>query len=303
MKKLCITFAVIGLVLTCAGIAISAMFGRYANDAALERFNPETPDEYVETTYAVTEIPDSAIGEVTIEEGGDRISHKYNNNTEINGIKINAYAANITVSKSYDGENVTVDCRDVDAKYYAENITDGILEINYKPDDVMNLKDLINYDVPEIDIYIPEAGSVDLSLNAGDIYIYDMTINNLTISNDAGEIYINNSIVNDSSNLHMTAGEMYISGCELNNTSINKIAGDVSIYDSVMTGATKLDSTAGDCYFEISGDISDYYFKLDITAGDISINDSPSVPDGNNASAPNSFYIRQTAGDCDINII
>lgn len=207
----------------------------------------------------------------------------------------------ITISKSYD-EFVSVDCQNVDAKYYAEGITDGILEITYKPDNVMKLKDLIDYDEPEIYIYIPEAASVDLSLNAGDIDIYDMTMNNLTVRSDAGEIYIGNSVVTDSSDLHITAGEIQISSCKLNNTAINKTAGTVSVYDSVMTGATRLDSTAGGCYFEISGDISDYYFKLDVTAGDVIINDSPSVPDGNSASAPNSFYITQTAGDCDISI-
>lgn len=302
MKKLCITFAVLGIILTLAGIAIAAMFERYSNDAALSRIFDDNSADYVETTFDVTGVYDSAVGEVTIEDGGDRISHKYNNNTEINGIKINAYAANITVSKSYDGDNVSVDCQNVDVKYYAEDITDGILEISYKPDNIVNIKDLINFNAPEIYIYIPESDSVELSLNAGDIYIYDLTMKKLTINTDAGEMHINNSTVTDNTEIKMTAGELYINSCELNNISINKVAGDVNAYDSVMTGVIKLDSTAGDCYFELKGDVSDYYFKLDVTAGDISINDSSSVPDGNSASAPNSFYIKQTAGDCDISI-
>lgn len=301
MKKLCITFAVLGIILTLAGIAISAMFGRYSNDASLSRIFDDNSPDIVETNLDTTEIYDSAVGEVTIEDG-DRVSHKYNSNNGIKGIKIDAYAANITVSNSYDGENVTVDCQNVDIKYYGENITDGILEISYKPENIVNIKDLINFNAPEIYIYIPEADSVELSLNAGDIYIYDLTMKKLTINTDAGEMHINNSTVTENTDIKMTAGELYINSCELNNISINKVAGDVNAYDSVMTGVIKLDSTAGDCYFELKGDVSDYYFKLDVTAGDISINDSPSVPDGNSASAPNSFYIKQTAGDCDISI-
>ena len=301
MKKLCITFAVLGIILTLSGIAIAAMFERYSNDASLSRtFDDNSPD-IVETNLATTEIYDSTVGEVTIEDG-DRVSHKYNSNNEIKGIKIDAYAANITVSNSYDGENVTVDCQNVDVKYYGENITDGILEISYKPDNIVNIQDLINFNAPEINIYIPEAESVELSLNAGDIYIYDLRMKKLTINTDAGEMHIYNAFVTDNTEIKMTAGELYINSCELNNVSINKVAGDVNAYDSVITGVIKLDSTAGDCYFDLRGDVGDYYFKLDVTAGDISINDSPSVPDGNSASAPNSFYIKQTAGDCDISI-
>lgn len=301
MKKLCITFAVLGIILTLAGIAIAAIFGRYSDDASLSRIFDDDSADIVETSLNVTEVYDSDIGEVTIEDG-DRISHKYNNNTEIKGIKINAYAANITVSKSYDGNKVIVDCQDVDIKYYGENITDGILEITYKPENVVNIKDLINFKAPEIYIYIPEEESIDISLNAGEIYIYDITTQKLTINTDAGEMHINNSVVTENTEVKMTAGEMYMNSCEFNNISINKVAGDVNAYDSVMKGMIKLDSTAGDCYFELKGEVSDYYFNLDITAGDISINDSPSVPDGNSTSAPNSFYIKQTAGDCNISI-
>ncbi len=297
MKKLCIAFAAIGLVLLIAGIIIAGIYSSMGysvdfEDIGLNRSYSDSA-EFVETSV-VSESSD------IVSTTENSYYHEYPYSTEIKGIELNISAADVSID--YD-EYFSISASDVDNPKFSESIDEnGILKISYENYDIVNLFQFLDYDIPSVNITLPsnELNSVKIIMEAGSTSIYNINTQKLAVSLTAGDISLSGLNVTESAKFEMTAGETSIYDSDIKNLEIDKTAGDLNIENSVLTGTIKISSTAEDCNINILGNLEDYSFDVTKTAGNLNINGNTSIPDNENAQ--NKFVISLIAGDIDINI-
>lgn len=297
MKKLCIAFAAIGLVLLIAGIIIAGIYSSMGysvdfEDIGLNRSYSDSA-EFVETSV-VSESSD------IVSTTENSYYHEYPYSTEIKGIELNISAADVSID--YD-EYFSISASDVDNPKFSESIDEnGILKISYENYDIVNLFQFLDYDIPSVNITLPsnELNSVKIIMEAGSTSIYNINTQKLAVSLTAGDISLSGLNVTESAKFEMTAGETSIYDSDIKNLEIDKTAGDLNIENSVLTGTIKISSTAEDCNINISGNLEDYSFDVTKTAGNLNINGNTSIPDNENAQ--NKFVISLIAGDIYINI-
>lgn len=299
MKKLCIAFAAIGIVLFIAGIIITGIYSSMGysvdfEDIGLNRSRSDSMQVTETETSIAVESSDS------VSTTDDSYYHSYPYSTEINGINIDISAADVYIDYS---DYFSVSASGIETKKFDESIDEnGILKINYENSDIINLFQYLDYEIPSINITLPsnEIDSIKINMSAGSVSVYSLNAQTLDAYLTAGEISLSDLNIAESAKIEMTAGSTSIYESVIRNLDLDKTAGDLYVEGSVLTDTIKISNTAGDCSINLSGNIDDYSFNVSKTAGDLNINDNSSIPD--NEDAPNKFVISLIAGDIDINI-
>lgn len=299
MKKLCIAFAAIGIVLFIAGIIITGIYSSMGysvdfEDIGLNRSRSDSMQVTETETSIAVESSDS------VSTTADSYYHSYPYSTEINGIDIDISAADVYIDYS---DYFSISASGVETKKFDESVDEnGILKINYENSDILNLFQYLDYEIPSINITLPsnELDSIKINMSAGSVSVYSLNAQTLDAYLTAGEISLSDLNIAESAKIEMTAGSTSIYESVIRNLDLDKTAGDLYVEGSVLTDTIKISNTAGDCSINLSGSIDDYSFNVSKTAGDLNINDNSSIPD--NEDAPNKFVISLIAGDIDINI-
>lgn len=292
MKKLIITFAVLGTILFFSGVVIALVFGGYADDVFDSRNNNNVITTY--TTYDYTEVPETELNL------NDSYYHEYSNYDDLNEIKLDVASADVYIAY-YDYQDTLSVSGNVNSLLFNESYKDGTLKIEYAD---ANTLDILDSNAPvTIYVYLPVecVDKIDIDIVNGEVSIMYCTINELDLELVAGNVSIYESKIQDKSDIELMSGEICINYSVLNNTKISKAQGSLFVYDSDLKGETTIDSVAGRTYLELNGIIRDYDFNIDKISGKIYFNGDNIIP-ADNPDAPNKININQTAGDIDINI-
>lgn len=300
MKKLCIAFAAIGLVLLIAGIIISGIYTSMGYSVDLDDIglNRSRSDSVQDTQVTETSIAVESSDSVSTTD--DSYYHSYPYSTEINGIKIDVSAADVYVDYS---DYFSVSASGVETQKFDESVDEnGILKINYENNDIINLSQYLDYEIPSINITLPsnELDSVKINMSTGSVSVYGLNAQTLDVELTAGNISLSGINIAESAKVQTTAGSTSIYESAISNLDLDKTAGDLYVEGSVLTDTIKISNTAGDCSINLSGNIDDYSFNVSKAAGDLNINNNSSIPV--NEDAPNKFVISLIAGDIYINI-
>lgn len=291
MKKLLITFAVLGSILFFSGLVIALVFGGYSDDV----FNNFKESDVIttETTYDYTEVPEN---EPNI---NDSYYHEYSNFSNLTEIKLDVASADVYIAY-YDYQDTLSVSGNVNSLLFDESFKDGTLKIEYA--DASSL-DILDSNAPVmIYVYLPVecVGKIDIDIVNGEVTINYCKVNELEIDLVAGNVNIYESNILNNSDIEIMSGEIYINSSVMNNTKISKAQGSLSVYDSDLTGVTNIDSVAGRTYLELTGKLREYDFNIEKISGNIYYNNENIIP-ADNPDAPNIININQTAGDVYIN--
>ena len=110
------------------------------------------------------------------------------------------------------------------------------------------------------------ADKLDISLNAGELTMDSMNVEDFSLDMSAGDAFITDLTVSDKADINVSMGECTFFVSSLANAVIDQSAGNMYFNDCALTGDTKIDMSMGDMQF--SGMIRDNT-NIDMSAGEI----------------------------------
>jgi len=178
---------------------------------------------------------------------------------------------------------------------------------------------------PKITVYIPKDMTIetlDLSLMSGDVRIDSLKTRNVRINGASGNITAKNLLVEDALTANLMSGDilfdsveaqtMRIDGASGNFTArgiaiermlaINLMSGDVSISGD-LRGETSFSGASGNLSLEIDGKASDYEWRIDAFAADITVRDSSNTLPNSSSGGPNRISVDAMSGDISIRFL
>lgn len=191
---------------------------------------------------------------------------------DIQAITMNNSAADVII-EYYEGDEITVDAKNVPVTFKCTTDNNGILTI--KNNSIKNtfLSFSIGKTKSKITLHLPmdfELSRLDLNGGVGDVIIHDLKIDMLTINGGVGDINASGLSV-DKFTYKGGVGDFDMKSCTINTTKIDGGVGDVTIENSLLKDID-IDNGVGDIEIEIKGNIDDYSFDIDKGLGDIEIN-------------------------------
>lgn len=295
MKKLLITFAVLGTILLCSGLALALVFGGYSDDV----FNHFNGSDVIaaETTLVYTDYTEVPENEPNI---NDSYYHEYSNYSDLKEICFDVTSADVFIGYYAYQDTLSVS-GNVNSILFEESYKDGTLKIEYA--DASNFGIWDSNEPVTIYVYLPVecVDKIDMDIVNGEVSINYCTVNELDVELVAGNVNIYEAKILDNSDIEIMSGEIYVNYSVLNNTKISKSQGSLSVYDSDLKGETNIESVAGKTYLELNGILRDYDFDIEKISGNIYLNYDNIIP-ADNPDAPNKIKINQTTGDIYINI-
>ncbi len=180
---------------------------------------------------------------------------------DFKGIDLDLNLADLTIVEgkdfgiSYDGEEK------LQPTYRVEN---DVLILKQNVKHISHMNNECN-----VTITVPDGTSLDdvsLYMDAGEIALSDLEMNNLTIDADAGDLDMARCTI-ENVNIDADAGDLDMARCTIENVNIDADAGDLDMeYCTIETG--KIDADAGDIDLE---DVILSKGEISANAGDIGI--------------------------------
>lgn len=172
---------------------------------------------------------------------------------DIQAITMNNSAADVII-EYYEGDEITVDAKNVPVTFKCTTDNNGILTI--KNNSIKNtfLSFSIGKTKSKIILHLPmdfELSRLDLNGGVGDINASGLSVDKFTYKGGVGDFDMKS--------------------CTINTTKIDGGVGDVTIENSLLKDID-IDNGVGDIEIEIKGNIDDYSFDIDKGLGDIEIN-------------------------------
>ena len=113
--------------------------------------------------------------------------------------------------------------------------------------------------------------SIKMNVDAGDIDLKDITTEDFQLESNAGDIKATGLTV-DTAKIDMDAGDVNILDSEIKNVKAELSAGDMKL-KNIKADNFDIDADYGDIDLEIAGEEADYNIDIDVSAGDVEIND------------------------------
>jgi len=216
---------------------------------------------------------------------------RYETNTyeiadDFNGISINTDTADITFLPSEDGKTKVV-CYEKTRLIHSVEVRDGALAINAMTKKWYHHITLMNFDTPEITVYLPKTE-------------YDA----LCVKESTGDIEIPGDFRFESMDISVSTGDVENSASVSESLKIKASTGDISL-ENISAGAIELSVTTGE--IEASGIKCEGEIKVEVTTGKAELSDiscenlisSGSTGDISltNVIAKESFSIERSTGD------
>ncbi len=341
MVKLCKRLIIFGIILFIVGVGIlGGLFASGAIDDLPEiPFGGKYNYDYAAPEYAVTEV--AVAGDNYAFYESDSIFSSSDENITNIDVHISSGIFNLLIG---EGFNVTASNADIDK---ISAVQDGNkLTIEYK----RNFIDTLTSDHANIILTVPkkafdeislemDAGQVyisgniepdylsakklDISLNAGELTMDSMNVNEFSLDMSAGNAFISAFNISDSADVNVSMGDCEFFVTRLTNAEIKQSAGAMYFNDCTLTGNTKIDMSmgdlqfsgmirdntnidmsAGEIYMSVTGFSSEYSVITDRSAGEIYINGEEKKGSHTESIVSDplgTINIDISAGDCEIN--
>lgn len=288
MKKLCIAFAIVGLILTVCGGIIMAVFETHSYNHTPRIPATELVEETAisQTTYETTVILDT--NNESVDPDNDTAQ-----NLEV--IYINATIGEITIK---NGEKFSIDTDNIDESHFSHSLSNGVLDLNYDAErfnDTAVKNSEIIITVTDNDIQ-----EINITADLASINVENINTDILNAYTNAGVIVIKDSVIRNYSFIEIDVGAIELKDTSLHDTQMNIDLGSINADNCIMTGNTVINNDLGKCSLDLIGDISDYNFTSNVDMGELKINDKKVCPD--NPDAENIFEINLDNGKVDIEI-
>ncbi|SEI73243.1 Putative adhesin [Lachnospiraceae bacterium A10] len=205
---------------------------------------------------------------------GDEISTSANLD-EFTTVHLDASALDITL---VSGNDFKMEYEGSEKLRPEVNVDQGVLTVEQKASG-----HLVRSMGGDLVITVPEGTAMDtieMEVSAGDIEVENILANTVKLEVSAGDIDVVGGSI-ETIDVDCSAGDVDIEKCEFNNLTTDLSAGDmdVTVTDSVKNYEIEADASLGNVYVDGKKEGASYeqggsgtkYMKIDVSAGDISI--------------------------------
>ncbi len=187
----------------------------------------------------------------------------------------------VPAGKKFETVNICTNAGDINLDGY--EITTLMVQSNAGNSDLKNLS----------------VGSIDLDLNYGKVKIVDTEATDVSVKASAGNAEIS-GLIADSATFDMNCGELDVLTSELGRLEAKQNLGKVKV-DETKIDNIDIEADAGDVSLGLIGEKADYYFDIDSSAGDITVDGEKKENDYNaNSGKDKTIKIETNAGSVSI---
>ncbi len=189
------------------------------------------------------------------------------NNYEIAGgfknISIKANTADILFVAS-ESQDCTVICYEQEKVRHTVAVEDNTLAIKVKDSRRWYEYIGINFDTPQITVYIPqgEYGALSVKSSTGDIRVENMAIEALKLSVTTGSIAVSDITCQEDINISVSTGKAKLSGVVCKNVVSSGNTGDIFLQNVIVSEKISIKRSTGNVSLE-HADAADIFVKTD----------------------------------------
>ncbi|BBF41884.1 conserved domain protein [Lachnospiraceae bacterium KM106-2] len=160
-----------------------------------------------------------------------------------------------------------------------------------------------NNKAAKIVITIPKdfvSDTTEIHLNAGEVSGESLQTNHLILKLNAGSIDLDQLVVKEDGKITVNGGSIDMDDFNGNNMDIALNAGSVEV-SGKFSGNNRVECNAGSAELNVNGSYDDYYFKYDVSAGNVEIDGESYHKDGKiNSDKKDGFDLDCSVGSIDV---
>ncbi len=232
-----------------------------------------------------------------IRQEGDKLSQNFDGDLEI--LIIDISAGDILLQT---GEKLMIQGNKPSSNLVAK-FDNKTLSIQSNPDLTSAFGFLNRDQSPQITITLPSnltLKSLELTIGAGQASLKDITTDELILKQGAGKI-IATHVSAKKGRLDGGAGSISFKGSQLNDFEIDAGVGRIEM-EGYLSGDIDINAGIGELYFEIRGNLNDYFITSDPGLGNIKAN-GQSIPNNGLGSSSSVNHIAINGGIGAVNLI